>query len=131
MTKEILTIKGFENNKNYLEQTEVLINNHNLTELPKGLLALKNLESINIHSNSFNKFPNDIFNFPKLKDLTIGFNGIDSIPKRIIEMQNLESLAINGNNIKDLPKELLELPKLKYIHMRENKFDSIKLKNIV
>jgi hypothetical protein len=124
-------IKGYENKKNYLEQTEVIINNQNLTEIPKGLLVLQNLESINIHSNSFNKFPKDIFNFPKLKNLTIGFNGIDSIPKRIIEMQNLETLAINGNNIKDLPNELLQLPKLEYIHIKENKFDSIKLKKIV
>ena len=122
---------GYENKKSYLEQTEVVINNQNLTEIPKGLLELKNLESINIHSNSFNKFPKDIFKFPELKDLTIGFNGIDSIPQRIIEMQNIETLAINGNNLKDLPKEIFELPKLKYIHMRENKFESENLKSII
>ena len=124
-------LKGYENKKSYLEQTEVVINNQNLLELPKGLLLLKNLENINIHSNSFGKLPKDIFNFPKLKDLTIGFNGIDSIPKRISEMQNLESLAINGNNIKDLPNEIFELPKLNYLHIRENKFDNEKLKSII
>jgi Leucine-rich repeat (LRR) protein len=123
--------KGYENKKNYLEQTEVVINNQNLIELPKGLLLLKNLESINIHSNSFGKFPKDIFNFPKLKSLTIGFNGIDSVPKRIREMQNLESLAINGNNIKDLPNEIFELPKLNYLHISENKFDNEELKRIL
>ena len=124
-------LKGYENKKSYLEQTEVIINNKNLLELPKGILLLGNLESINIHSNSFGKFPNDIFNFPKLKDLTIGFNVIDSIPKRISEMQNLESLAINGNNIIDLPNEIFELPKLNYLHIRENKFDNKKLKSII
>ncbi len=123
--------KCYENQKSYLEQTEVVINNQNLIELPKGLLLLKNLESINIHSNSFGKFPKDIFNFPKLKSLTIGFNGIDSIPKRISEMRNLESLAINGNNIRDLPNENFQLPKLDYLLIRENKFDNEKLKRII
>lgn len=124
-------IKGYENGKSYLEQTQVYINNQNLTELPKGLLVLKNLEYLNIHSNSFKRFPNEVFMFPKLKDLTIGFNEIDTISKKIKHIKTLETLAVNGNNLKDLPDELLQLPNLETIYMRENKFDSLKLKEII
>lgn len=120
--------KGYENGKSYIEQTEIFINNQNLTELPKGLLELKNLEYLNIHSNSLRRFPNEVFMFPKLKDLTIGFNKIDSIPKKIKEIKTLETLAVNGNNLKDLPNELLELPKLETIYARENLFDSFRIK---
>lgn len=122
--------KGYENGKSYIEQTEVYINNQNLTELPKGLLELKNLDYLNIHSNSFRRFPNEVFMFPKLKDLTIGFNDIDSIPKKVKEIKTLEYLAVNGNNLKDLPDELLKLPKLETILVRENKFDSLKIKEL-
>ena len=122
--------KGYENGKSYLEQKKVYINGQNLTELPKGLLNLKNIEYLNIHSNSFKGFPKYIYEFPKLKDLTIGFNEIDSIPNKIKEIKTLEYLAVNGNNLKDLPNVLLTLPKLEKIYARENKFDSIKIREL-
>ena len=122
--------KGYENGKNYLEQKKVYINNENLTELPKGLLELKNIEYLNIHSNSFKRFPKEVFKFPNLKDLTIGFNGIDSIPNQIKEIKTLEYLAVNGNNLVKLPDVLFKLPKLKKIYIEENKFDSLKIKEL-
>jgi len=123
--------KGYENGKSYLEQTQVCINHQNLTRLPKGLLELRNLDYLNIHSNSLKEIPDEVFMLPKLKDLTIGFNGIDSVSAKIKEIKTLEYLAVNGNNLSDLPDELLELPKLRKIYIRENKFDSLKLKEIV
>jgi Leucine-rich repeat (LRR) protein len=123
--------KGYENGKNYLEQKQVYINGQNLTELPNGLLKLKNIEYLNIHSNSFNGFPKGVYEFPKLKDLTIGFNEVDSIPNKIKEIKTLEYLAVNGNNLTDLPNVLLNLPKLETIYAQENKFDSIKIRELV
>ena len=125
------TAKGYENGKNYLEQKKVYINGQNLTELPNGLLKLKNIEYLNIHSNSFKGFPKGVYEFPKLKDLVIGFNEIDSIPHKIKEIKTLEYLAVNGNNLTDLPNVLLTLPKLEKIYAQENKFDSIKTKELV
>ncbi|MFT5157488.1 MAG: hypothetical protein ACI83I_002049 [Bacteroidia bacterium] len=112
---------GYESGS-YLEQTEVTINDQNLTSFPKGLLELKNLEYINIHSNKLKKIPNEIYQFPKLKRLIIGFNGIVEIPDKIGTLNTLESLAVNGNELKNLPDTLLSLPNLKYLGVRDNNF---------
>jgi Leucine-rich repeat (LRR) protein len=106
----------------YLEQTEIVINNKNLTSLPKGLLELQNLEYINIHSNDLKTIPLEVYQFLKLKKLYIGFNNIVELPDKIGTLTTLESLAVNGNELTDLPDTLLTLPKLNYLSVRENKF---------
>ena len=116
---------------NYLDQKEVLINYANLTKLPEGILELKNLEYLNIHSNKLNKIPKDITNFPKLKKLSIGYNNIKQIPDWIGSIENLKSLSVNGNNLKTLPDTLLTLRKLDYLLIRENDFDQLKIEEII
>jgi Leucine-rich repeat (LRR) protein len=114
-------ISGYKDGT-YLEKTEIVINNKNLTSLPKGLLKLQNLEYINIHSNDLKTIPLEIYQFPKLKKFYIGFNNIVELPDKIGTLTTLESLAVNGNELTDLPDTLLTLPNLKYLSVRENKF---------
>jgi len=121
---------GYEKG-NYLEQKEIFINHAALTKLPKGLLELKNIEYLNIHSNMFGEIPKDVLQFTELKKLTIGFNQIKTIPNWIVELEKLESLAVNGNELTELNEYLLKLPNLKYLLIRENNFDKTKIKEIV
>jgi len=124
------TPKGYKKGT-YLDQKEIIINHANLTKLPKGLIELKNIEYLNIHSNRFGHFPESILQFPKLRKLTIGYNKIKTIPNWIGTMTNLESLAVNGNELTILPDILLTLPKLDYLLIRENKFEKSKIKEII
>lgn len=123
-------LMGYEKG-NYLEQKEIFINNAALTKLPKGLLELKNIEHLNIHSNMLGEIPKDVLQFSELKKLTIGFNQIKSIPNWIVELEKLESLAVNGNELTELNECLLRLPNLKYLSIRENNFDKTKIKELV
>ena len=61
---------------------KILINYQNLTKLPNGLLELRNLEYLNVHSNKLKVFPKSILEFPKLKRLSIGYNEIKTIAKK-------------------------------------------------
>jgi hypothetical protein len=121
---------GYENG-NYLDQKGVLINYQNLTKLPNGLLELRNLEYLNVHSNKLKVFPKSILEFPKLKRLTIGYNEIKTIPEWIGGIKNLESLAVNGNDLTSIPDTLLTLPKLNYLLIRENDFDESEIKETI
>ena len=121
---------GYENG-NYLEQKEILINYENLTKLPNGLLKLKNLEYLNIHSNKLKEFPKSILEFPKLKKLTIGYNEIKTIPEWIGGIKSLESLAVNGNELTSILDTLFYLPKLNYLLIRENDFNELEIKETI
>ena len=122
--------EGYKNG-NYLEQKEILINYQNLTKLPNGLLKLKNIEYLNVHSNKLKEFPRNILKFPKLKRLTIGYNGIKKIPEWIGGIKSLESLAVNGNELTSIPDTLLYLPKLNYLLIRENDFNELEIKETI
>lgn len=120
---------GYEQGS-YLDQTEVIINYKGLVTLPDGLTELKNLEYLNIHSNTFSTIPDEVYQFKKLKTLYIGFNKIKELPTKIGTLQHLESLAVNGNELTDLPDTLLSIKTLKYISIRENGFSAEKLEEL-
>lgn len=114
--------RGYEKG-NYLEQTEISINSKQLHALPRGLIELKNLEKLNLHTNKFTSIPREVFSFKKLKELSIGYNQIDSIPLDIAMLTALERLYVSGNNLSSLPDTLLTLPNLKLISVRGNNFE--------
>ncbi|MEG1864798.1 MAG: hypothetical protein RR199_05700 [Alistipes sp.] len=90
------------------------LESYGVCELPADFTALKNLESLELGSNNFMKFPDIITkeNFPKLRNLGFNYSRVEevydlsnnikkdlgiggTIPQRLLEWDNLESLTLS------------------------------------
>uniref|UniRef100_A0A3Q3H263 TIR domain-containing protein n=1 Tax=Kryptolebias marmoratus TaxID=37003 RepID=A0A3Q3H263_KRYMA len=100
----------------------------NLTEthinaLPKGSLQLmKNLNSLNVKSNSLTKVPNDIKNLTFLEILTMDYNLISELTcEDFVNTTRLTELSLNTNRITKLDKCVFgNLTNLKRLDLSNN-----------
>ena len=93
------------------------LSNQNLSDFPKELLSLKNLEVLDLSNNQIKEIPSTISKLKKLKVLTIESNNLKTLPEKISELKNLERLLIKFNqNDFNFPPSMSNLQKLKELH---------------
>lgn len=91
VTATTVTILGKEYN---IEETTVLDLSHKkLTEVPKEVFRLRNLEVLKIHHNNLTTLPYDLKTLPKLTKLYFNNNDIDSFPS-VLNDPNLVHLSL-------------------------------------
>lgn len=80
---------------------------------------------LSIHNTRIDIFPEEIFRYKHLKELSMYKCLLNEIPKGIKNLNRLETLDLANNRIKVLPNELFELTSLKTLHLSFNKLTSI------
>ena len=103
-----------------------------LSEIPKNLSKCDNLEIIKIgeYNNIYGEskteivIPDYIFEFKKLKTLSIENQNITKLSSSISKLTQLEILNLTGNSIIELPKEISSLP-LKELFVGDNLLTSL------
>ena len=103
----------------------LVLENNNLTSLPKEIGNLTNLETLNIIDNQITSLPKEIGNLTNLMNLDLNSNNLTSLPKEIGYLTNLKTLELNDNNLSSLPKEIGNLTKLKKMDVGENKLATL------
>ena len=79
---------------------EVLVlNNNQLSTLPKEFENLERLEILNLAHNLFNNFPTQFCELKSLKILNLSHNQFDKVPNEIGNLINLEELDLSNNKI--------------------------------
>ena len=101
-----------------------------LTELPKEIGILTNLEILIIRCNNLKELPKEIFNLINLEKLRIISNNLEISPDGIEKLINLEKLDIDINIINEnfnfkslLIKEIGKLNNLKDLSIRIRKWE--------
>ncbi|XP_044014034.1 PH domain leucine-rich repeat-containing protein phosphatase 2 [Aphidius gifuensis] len=85
-------------------QLKLLQLEHNqLTTIPRELLELVCLTSLNLSNNKIDKVPAEIYRLVNLKELILDRNGIKELPAEIGLLKELKSISAAGNNIEILP----------------------------
>ena len=75
------------------------LSNNKLTgALPAEIRQLKNLEVLNISNNQMTGLPAEIGQLSKLRILNASNNQLTGIPRELGNLQNLEILDLSGNN---------------------------------
>ena len=96
----------------------------NLTEFPKSILALRNLEHLSLSSNKIKEIPEEInfllLNLKNLKVLYLGRNLISEIPEEINRLSSLRILSLSSNKLTRLPDSICELTSLEEIDLAIN-----------
>jgi hypothetical protein len=104
---------------------ELYLSNLGLTEFPKAIIYLKNLEVLSLRVNNIKKIPEEIKKLSSLKELWVGSNELTSIPSSLCEIMSLEALWLGGNKIETLPVNFGNLTQLKILRLENNQIKEL------
>lgn len=105
-----------KNSKSYSKITSLDLSNQRLSQVPKELMLLRNLEYLYLDNNAFEEFSPVILECINLKCLNLKNNKLNALPD-LSALNNLERLCLVGNNIlaSDLIYALARLKKLRVV----------------
>ncbi|GAB5555602.1 MAG: hypothetical protein Sapg2KO_51930 [Saprospiraceae bacterium] len=100
----------------YLDRTR-------LKELPKRILAFKNLRLLNLSSNELEQFPSWLAQFSNLEILQVNNNRLSELPETLSQCSALQILDLRQNQLQEinaskLPPNLIQLD-LSENHLRQ------------
>jgi hypothetical protein len=84
------------------------------------LLALQNLEELDLSQNPFVSFPEGIASLNKLQSLKLSFNKIASLPETFGKLQQLRKLDLSNGRLNGFPEILLKLTNLNDLDLSYN-----------
>ena len=91
-----------------------------LTEIPKIIFDLENLESLDLSENNLSKLPDDIIKLKKLGSLFLHKNKISKFPISTTKLENLEYLMVSSNFLGEIPREVLNFKSLSELKILDN-----------
>lgn len=104
-----------------LKNEEVLIlERHQLEELPKGIVQMQKLDLLILQSNYLKELPKDFGRLKSLRALNLENNQLTKLPESIGELKNLEILNLYNNQIIELPESLSKLQNLQRLYLSGN-----------
>lgn len=115
-------IKKFPNISKNIKILNLFINC--LTEIPKIIFELSNLEVFSFGMTGIKKMP-DFSIFENIKWIVLPCNKIKQIPSSVCYCENLEGLILAKNNIRKIPDEIGRLKKLHTLSLYKNMISSL------
>ncbi|CAL4982594.1 unnamed protein product [Urochloa decumbens] len=98
-----------------------LVLNQQITELPREIGRLQNLETLAVKSSSISKLPREIEKLQNLKSLNISDTSITELQREVVKLQHLETLNISNTKVTELAKEIGKLQHLKTLNISNTK----------
>lgn len=86
-----------------------------LTQIPKEVFLLKNLERLDLSRNRISVIPDELSSLKNLRELDLSKNELTQISPAVGELENLIVLRLYLNNITALPAQLGQLTKLEVL----------------
>jgi len=130
--------------------TQLILRNNQLDEggLPKDMIGLRHLRTLNLSGNQLTCVPPQLFDLSSLRNLFLGANTIteinpainrlrrlrllylggnllESLPQEIGDIQNLQILVLSDNRLRKLPCSVCSLQKLKCLHLHRNRLTTL------
>ena len=109
--------KGDLTKADYEKLKELSLGDHYLTELPKGLEKLTQLEELILYGNQLTDVK-DLENLTQLKELYLGGNKLTDVAG-LENLTQLTILYLDGNKLTDV-KSLEKLMKLETLYLEDN-----------
>ncbi|MDD2907239.1 MAG: leucine-rich repeat domain-containing protein [Candidatus Gracilibacteria bacterium] len=110
---------------NFTSLTELHANDCGLLAFPTEVLALTNLEVLDLDTNSIQTIPSSIATLTNLKNLNISRNLFTSLPSEIGSMISLENLSLIGTSLTSLPTWIGNLTNLTYLNANLSSITSL------
>ena len=101
------------------------LDNNNLKTLPPQFGKLENLRTLYLNNNNLTKLPPQIGNLTKLLTLYLDNNNLTKLPPQIGNFTKLLTLSLGYNNLESLPPQIGNLEKLDFLFLNNNKLKSL------
>jgi Leucine-rich repeat (LRR) protein len=103
--------------------------NCKLSEIPQEIYNSPNLKRVTLNDNKIKQF--NINKMTKLEYLDLSKNKIKTINGNFSELPNLQYLNLADNSLKDLPTSIFELKNLKVLNLKGNKIPFSFIKTLI
>jgi len=90
-------------------------------DLPKDMIGLRSLRTLNLSGNRLDTLPPQILDIVSLRNLFLGANQITEVHSGISRLRRLRLLYLGGNQLESLPREIGELPYMQVLLLSDNK----------
>jgi len=103
--------------------THLYLRNNQITnnDLPKDMIGLTNLRTLNLSGNLITCLPPQVLDIVSLRNLFLGANQITELDRGISRLRRLKLLYLGGNQLEYLPKEIGELSCMQVLLLSDNK----------
>jgi GTPase SAR1 family protein len=91
-----------------------------LTELPKSLGQLTQLQTLNLSNNKLIRFPEWLGQLTQLQTLNLSNNELTALPASLVKLSKLEELDVENNALHAIPSWLGSITSLKRLHLYNN-----------
>ena len=109
----------------YLDITEIILNNYDLEEFPMIIFNLTNLQILSLTYNQITNMPDSFASLTNLKILHLYNNQITEIPDSIAFLTNLQTLHLSYNQITKISDSIASLTNLQTLYLSENQITEI------
>ncbi|MBP5973623.1 leucine-rich repeat domain-containing protein, partial [Brasilonema sp. CT11] len=101
------------------------LRSNQLSALPKEIIQLTNLQSLNLWRNQLSALPPEIVQLTNLQSLYLNENQLSVLPAEIVQLTNLQSLDLSSNQLSALPAEIGQLTNLQSLDLRSNQLSAL------
>lgn len=103
--------------------THLLLRNNRITDndLPKDMIGMKNLRTLNLSGNRLTTLPPQLLDISSLRSLYLGANQITEVTRDIHRLRRLRLLYLGGNKLSSLPSEIGDMPYMQVLLLSDNK----------
>ena len=101
------------------------LSHENLTNLPKEIGNLANLNILRLDNNNLKSLPSSIGNLTKLHSIFMQKNYLKTLPSQIGKLENLDHIDLSNNNLIKLPPQIGNLKKLLVLSLDYNNLESL------
>ncbi|XP_078618566.1 uncharacterized protein LOC144886066 [Branchiostoma floridae x Branchiostoma japonicum] len=104
---------------------ELFIYDNQLTEIPKEVCSMSNLEVLNANNNRLFTLPPGVEKLQKLRNLFVDENHLTELPQGVCSLYNLELLGAAKNKLSSLLSGVGKLQKMRELFIYDNQLTEI------
>ena len=109
-----------------LTQLQTLdLSDNQLTTLPESLSNLTQLQELNLHGNQLTTLPKSLGNLTQLQKLYLSGNQRTTLPESISNLTQLQELSLNYDRLTALPEWLGNLTQLQSLYLATNQLTTL------
>ena len=105
--------------------TSLDLSGKGLTQLPKALGQLTQLQELDLSGNQLTAVPEALGQLTQLQKLDLSYNQLTAVPEALGQLTQLQELNLSGNQLTAVPEALGQLTQLRWLYLYHNQLTAV------